>query len=160
MGAPIGNQFWKLRSKHGITKLFTDPKVLEEELDKYLDLTSQRYKETTQASAGKLVTIKHPVPPTLKGFCLFLGVHSQYVKDFERKMESITDPQTRKDFGVVLSRIREAIEVDQVEGGLAGVYNPGLTARLNGIKDQTDITSNNKEIKGISAIIYETPPDE
>src|SRR5690606_29104000 len=42
------------------------------------------------------------------------------------------------EFLAVTTRIREVIEADQVSGGLVGIYNPNLTARLNGLVDKTE----------------------
>ena len=37
MAAPKGNQFWKLRSKHGRDKLFTTPELLWEAACEYFE---------------------------------------------------------------------------------------------------------------------------
>lgn len=34
--------------------------------------------------------------------------------------------------------IKEIIRADQIEGGMAGIYNPSITQRLNGLVDKTD----------------------
>ena len=36
--------------------------------------------------------------------------------------------------------IREVIRRDQIEGGMVGQYNPSITQRLNGLKEQTEST--------------------
>lgn len=47
MGAPKGNQFWKLRSKHGRDKLFSSPEILNDKnlynhhkgwMDEFIDI--------------------------------------------------------------------------------------------------------------------------
>lgn len=43
----------------------------------------------------------------------------------------------------VCSRIRRTIRQDQIEGGMAGIYNPSITQRLNGLVDKKET-----EIKG------------
>ena len=35
MGAPTGNEFWKLRSKHGRDKLFQSPELLWDAAEEY-----------------------------------------------------------------------------------------------------------------------------
>ena len=42
------------------------------------------------------------------------------------------------EFLAVTTRIREVVESDQVSGGLVGIYNSNLTARLNGLADKTE----------------------
>lgn len=34
--------------------------------------------------------------------------------------------------------IRRSIRKDQIEGGMAGIYNPSITQRLNGLVDKTE----------------------
>lgn len=46
----------------------------------------------------------------------------------------------------ICSRIRREIRQNQIEGGMAGIYNPSITQRLNGLVDRVDKTTNGKEI--------------
>ncbi len=41
-----------------------------------------------------------------------------------------------------ITRIKELIRQDQIEGGQVGQYNPNLTARYNGLKETTENTNN------------------
>lgn len=43
-----------------------------------------------------------------------------------------------EDFVSVCSRIRREIRTNQIEGGLAGIYNPSITQRLNGLVEKTE----------------------
>lgn len=48
-------------------------------------------------------------------------------------------------YRVITSRIRQERFADNIEGGMAGIYHPNLTARLNGISEkivQENITHN------------------
>ena len=42
------------------------------------------------------------------------------------------------EFVGIASHIKEIIRQDQVSGGMAGVYNSSLTARINGLVDKTE----------------------
>lgn len=42
-------------------------------------------------------------------------------------------------YSTICSRIRRAIKQDQIEGGMAGIYNPSITQRLNGLADNKKI---------------------
>ena len=46
------------------------------------------------------------------------------------------------DYSNICSRIKEIIRVDQIDGGMAGIYNPSITQRLNGLveKQQNEVT--------------------
>lgn len=50
-----------------------------------------------------------------------------------------------KDFTAICSRIRKAIRNDQITGGMAGIYNPSITQRLNGLKENVEETGS-KEV--------------
>ena len=42
------------------------------------------------------------------------------------------------DYVSICSRIRKEIRGDQIEGGMAGIYNPSITQRLNNLVERTD----------------------
>ena len=44
------------------------------------------------------------------------------------------------EYVAICSRIRKAVRNDQIEGGMAGIYNPSITQRLNGLTEKTDNT--------------------
>lgn len=43
-----------------------------------------------------------------------------------------------EDFSTICSRIRRQIRDDQITGGMAGIYNPSITQRLNGLVDKVE----------------------
>jgi len=53
------------------------------------------------------------------------------------------------------SRIRSIIRQDQIDGGMAGIYNPSITQRLNGLVDKQENTNITK-----MTIEYEDMSDE
>jgi len=44
------------------------------------------------------------------------------------------------DYLTICSRIKKNVRNDQIEGGMANIYNPSITQRLNGLKEQTEST--------------------
>ncbi len=46
------------------------------------------------------------------------------------------------DFVTICSRIKREIRADQIEGGMAGIYNPSITQRLNSLKDISEVDAN------------------
>lgn len=44
------------------------------------------------------------------------------------------------EFSSICSRIRKEIQADQIEGGMAGIYNPSITQRLNNLIEKTQHT--------------------
>ncbi len=74
-------------------------------------------------------------PLTLDGFYNFLddeGVITDATDYFENK------DGRYQDFVRICSRIRRTIRQDQIEGGMAGIYNPSITQRLNNLVEKTE----------------------
>ena len=44
------------------------------------------------------------------------------------------------EYSTICSRIRKEVRNDQIEKGLAGIYNTSITQRLNGLTDKSEIT--------------------
>lgn len=42
------------------------------------------------------------------------------------------------EYSTICSRIRKAVRTDQIEGGMAGIYNPSITQRLNNLVERTE----------------------
>lgn len=42
------------------------------------------------------------------------------------------------DFAPICSYIKKKTRKDQIEGGMAGIYNPSITQRLNGLVEKTE----------------------
>lgn len=81
-------------------------------------------------------------PLTMEGF-------ENYVADQEI-INDLGDYFSNKDgkyseYSTICSRIKRAIRQDQIEGGMVGIYNPSITQRLNGLKDQVE-ESGSKEV--------------
>lgn len=76
-------------------------------------------------------------PLTIDGFecwCADNGIISDLSQYFANTEQRYTDYQT------ICSRIRKAVRTDQIEGGMAGIYNPSITQRLNGLVDKSEQT--------------------
>lgn len=73
-------------------------------------------------------------PLTLEGFenyCANQGVIQDIDAYFRNKGGAYAD------YSAICSHIRREIKQDQIEGGMAGIYNPSITQRLNGLVDKT-----------------------
>lgn len=56
-------------------------------------------------------------------------------------------------FLVVIRAIENVIAGKQIDGAIAGVYQANIVARLNGIADKKDITSDGERISGDTTVI-------
>ena len=74
-------------------------------------------------------------PLTIEGFRVYcydkIGCVKQYFDNPDKRYN---------EYITICSHIREVIRRDQIEGGMVGQYNPSITQRLNGLKEQTEST--------------------
>ena len=76
-------------------------------------------------------------PLTMEGFELYcfdkgiIGDLSHYFCNLDNRYS---------DYIAICSRIRKSSKDDQIQGGMAGIYNPSITQRLNGLTDRSEVT--------------------
>jgi len=63
------------------------------------------------------------------------------------------------EFSDISRTIRRKIREDQIEGGMAGIYNPSITQRLNNLKEQTEETGS-REVKVVVSYSDKPKPTE
>lgn len=141
MSAPKGNKFWEKRSKHGRDKIFKTPDILWE--------TACEYFEWCQANPlqeEQLIKLKDSIkrenlnkmrPFTLKGLCIFMGVHSTYFHEFEQGLKG-KDDQLSQDFSQITKRIRDIIFTQKFDGAASGFFNNNIIARDLGLVDKSE----------------------
>lgn len=74
---------------------------------------------------------------TMEGFECYVfneGLNGELHQYFSNRDNSYTD------YVAICSRIRKEIRTDQIEGGMAGIYNPSITQRLNGLTEKSSVT--------------------
>ena len=134
MSAPEGNQFWKLRSKHGRDKIFTSPDILWEACMEYFEATSQRKwvrKDWVGKDANE-VERETETPFTLTGLFVFLDIVKQTWANYREK-EGFLD---------VIARVEQIMYTQKFEGASVGAFNANIIARDLGLKEQTDVNLN------------------
>jgi hypothetical protein len=141
MAAPIGNNYWKFRGKHGRGFVYTPEKLWEEAVE-YFEWMNERVwnkKDFIKSgdSAGKTVDLPTSKPFSLETFCLFADISFQTFLNYE----SNQDPY--KDFFEITSRIRAVIEAQQFEGATVGAYNGNIIARKLGLSDKKELEVGN-----------------
>lgn len=142
----IGNQFWKLRSKHGRDKLFATPDLLWEEACKYFEWCDDNPlqemvldKIRVNGMGDKLIKESMPKmrPYTMHGLCLYLDCNTAYFRQFKAELGDKT-----KDFSTVITRIEEIIYNQKFEGAVAGFFNANIIARDLGLSDKSETKIN------------------
>lgn len=143
MPAPSGNQFWKLRSKHGRDKLFETPELLWEAATEYFEWCEENpllEAEAKVLSGGKgegsiieMAQIPKMRPFTLHGLCSYLDCTTSYFRAF-RGQERVN----KEDFITVITKIEEIIYNQQFSGAAAGFLNANIIARNLNLKESFD----------------------
>ena len=83
---------------------------------------------------AKRVMREKPRALTIEGFESFVYSKRGFsIHDYFYSSDSRYDK-----FSTVCMRIRNEIRQDQIEGGMAGVYNASITQRLNGLTDKQE----------------------
>lgn len=145
MAAPAGNEFWKLRSKHGRDKLFKTPNLLWEAACEYFQWCNDNpLIEIDYRGSNPPVEVKLPRmrAMTLEGLCFYLHVNKTYFNDFDDSLKNKSDKES-KDFSEILTRIREVIYRQKFEGASAGILNANIIARDLGLSEKAQIQQNN-----------------
>lgn len=141
MGAPAGNQFWKLRAKHGRDKLFATPDLLWSAACEYfewcennplLEQVIQKVKINRDEEEIRKETLNKLRPFTLHGLCIYLDCSMEFFRHFE------DNNKDAKDFIPILTRIREIIYNQKFTGAATGFFNANIIARDLGLVDKQE----------------------
>ena len=153
MASPKGNQFWKLRSKHGRDKLFATPDLLWEAATEYFQWCEDNplLEEKVFHSQGLITkaTSSRMRAYTLEGLCLYLKCNTKYFNQFEHK-----------DFSNILTRIRETIYTQKFTGAAADLLNANIIARDLGLTDKKDLTTGGDKITNKDIDLTGATPEE
>ncbi len=145
MSAPKGNEFWKLRTKHGRDKLFSDPEILWEEACKYFQWCEENpILKTEEKDTGK--NVMHTIqnlgrPYTWEGLELFLDLSS---------LRKYKTEESHKDFIQVITRIEKTIYSQKYSGAATGKFNSNIIARDLGLTDKTEAKNENTSTLNIN----------
>ena len=142
-GAPLGNRFWEMRSKHGRDKLFSSADLLWEAACEYFQWCEDNpwYKIDFKGKDAEEVKIPTARPFTIQGLCRFLDCSSSYFREFKR-----SPPKDSKDFLTVITRIEETIYQHKFEGAVVGAFNANIISRDLGLADKQHIENSDSTV--------------
>jgi hypothetical protein len=132
MAAPEGNEFWKLRTKHGRDKLFEKPEELWEAACEYFQWCEDnplmevdfRGKDADRVELPKMRAF------TWDGLELYIDIYS--LRDYKKNPDY-------KEFSQVITRIEKVIYNQKFTGAAAGFLNPNIIARDLGLADKREV---------------------
>lgn len=122
------------------TKYIETPEKMWELFQDYATQTKANpiLKQVFVGKDGRSEFEKREKPLTLEGFELYCS-NNDIISDLSQYFANTEGRYS--DYQTICTRIKKAIREDQISGGMAGIYNPSITQRLNGLVDktQTDI---------------------
>jgi hypothetical protein len=125
------------------TRIFKTPEELEQAFEQYKESLKEEAKQWLKVQYvgkdGERVADPQKVPYTLEGFKRYCRKHYGDVHQYFVNKDSLYN-----DFVTICHAIKEEIRENQITGGLLGFYNPSITQRLNGLKEQTETDINAK----------------
>lgn len=134
MAAPIGNEFWKVRSTHGRKPIFATPEDLEAACIEYFEWVEANPLKEAQAFAYQGAVTVHELSKmramTLGGLCIFLDIDRTTWADYAK----------REGFSPVVTRVDEIIRSQKFGGAAAGLLNANIIARDLGLADKSELT--------------------
>lgn len=141
MGAPKGNQFWKVRSSHGRKKIFETPEILWDAACEYFNWCEDNPLYSAQPFSFQGESWLEDIPKmramTMEGLCLFLHVNTRYFYQFRAELDLSTD--IGKDFSTVIDSIEETVKNQKFVGAAAGLLNANIIARDLGLSDKKEL---------------------
>lgn len=133
MAAPAGNQFWKLRLKHGRDHKIETAQEIADNFEEYAEWTEKsplietdfRGKDATEVELPKMRAM------TKDHFALACGLSGWEILE-EYKARG-------KDFAEVITRIEKFIYYQKLTGSAAGFLNPNIIARDLGLTEKKEL---------------------
>lgn len=121
----------------GVHKAISTPEIMWQHFENYRKWCAENPIKVHDfvGKDGDEVYRKKQRPLTYEGFCNYLeneGIIIDPVHYF------INWEGRYGDFVGICSRIKRVIREDQISGGLAGIYNPSITQRLNNLVEKTE----------------------
>lgn len=155
MGRLTGNQLWRLRTKHGRSRIFGDPAILWEEACNYFDWCDRHPWEKTELVKHQGVATEAEVPLgrpySVDGLTVYLGVSSSYFRtaksELREKIEKGKATTAETELLEMIERIEQTIRTQQIEGAAVGVFSTSLVNRLNGLSDNVNVTKDQPIVK-------------
>lgn len=156
MAPPKGNQFWKLRSKHGRDKLFESPELLLQSAFEYFEWCDNNPWIATKTSTTEKGTF-HEEKPTQRpysrmGWFVYIGCSDSWLKEFKKTASN--------DFLIVIKEIENIIDTNQWEGASVGAFNANIIARTLGLKERVDNTTDDKPIDNTIKVEVVKPEED
>ena len=124
-------------AKRGRKKNITSPDELWDLFERYKEETKSKpiRKNDFRGGAAKEVWLELEAPLTMAGFEVFVAKETGFGVYTLKHYFWDTD-KAYGEFRSVCHVIKAEIRADQIKGGMAGIYNPSITQRLNNLAEK------------------------
>ena len=129
-------------------KYIKTPEELYQLFESYTLDTKQRVRTIPKATNKGVLYEEHVPPLTIDGFKTYANKQGSDINRYWYNVDG-----TLNDYVSIVTRIKEEIRNDQVEGALVGQYQQNIVARLNNLTEKTDVTTNGEAINEIKISI-------
>jgi hypothetical protein len=129
-------------------KYIETPEELYSLFERYAEDTKKRVRTIPKATNKGVLYEEHVPPLTIDGFKTYANKQGSDINRYWYNVDG-----TLNEYVSVVTRIKEEIRNDQVEGALVGQYQQNIVARLNNLTEKTDVTSNGENINEIKISI-------
>lgn len=129
-------------------KYIKTPEELYQLFESYTLDTKQRVRTIPKATNKGVLYEEHVPPLTIDGFKTYANKQGSDINRYWYNVDG-----TLNEYVSVVTRIKEEIRNDQVEGALVGQYQQNIVARLNNLTEKTDVTTNGEAINEIKISI-------
>jgi len=140
-----GNEFWKMRSRHGNTPEYDSPEKLKEACEDYFEWVSKAplYEDKVGFYEGEAVhtAVSKMHAMTIGGLCIFIDVTFKTWTEWRKN---------RPDLCNVIEWAESVIKQQKFAGAAAGLLNANIIARDLGLTDKTDVTSAGDKLKYVT----------
>ena len=140
--AKRGNQFWRVRSKHGRDFLFKTPESMLKACFEYFEWIENNplYEAVLHQKTTELISVPKMRPFTMQGLCGYLGCSSNYFRNFkynlEKREKAIELSNKDRDFLAIIARVEDIIYRQKFEGAASGFLNANIICRDLGLADK------------------------
>lgn len=133
----------KKRVRPGQGRFFNTPEELIAAANEYFDAYSANpYKQESLFHYKGSITsgsLDVPRPYSQLSMCVFLGISTCTYLRYQ-------NGQRGDDFAAACELIDDVIKAQKLEGALLGIYNANIAARMTGLADRVDTTSNGRHV--------------
>lgn len=133
MGFEKGNQYWKLRAKHGRNRIITDPILLSENIDEYFQWCIDNPIIEIDYRGKDLSKIELPRPRAFKKeeLARYVGMSEWRLLEDLRSVSS--------DFSRIIKETENIIADQKYTYAIVGMFNPLIVSRDLGLKDHSEV---------------------